>query len=347
MNPTKWKPKEELMDEKNEMKKNIPIVEVLKSLGVSGIVETSPGRFKALCPLHEDHSPSLHIDAEKNVCNCVVCGKHKGDICSVAMTQKKTGFGEAVKYLRKNFSAYISSPSASPASSPKPPAIEQVANHVRTEISSLGVVSPVRKEENAPLAAAQPKLYGAIKDRSSKIHKIPEEEFWNNPPPLIAPLRNLAREKGLTFETVKYFGLSYSQQENRVQIPIYNDQGEIVGLVGRRNNPEDEIKYKFPQERFLRKGLEIYWFHEALKNQGLIKKHGLTLVEGFSDLWKLWQNGYKNTVALMWNRTAPDQERKIVELVKECKSWINLFLDNNEARRLGQVEITERLITEI
>ena len=54
--------------------------------------------WAVLCPLHDDHNPSLHLNPDRNVWFCFVCGEG-GD--GIKLVQRVTGLGfvEAVTWI--------------------------------------------------------------------------------------------------------------------------------------------------------------------------------------------------------------------------------------------------------
>src|SRR5687768_13887233 len=56
------------------------------------------GRFKALCPFHQEKTPSFSIDAGKNVAHCFGCGKG-GDVIWLVMELESLNFVETVERL--------------------------------------------------------------------------------------------------------------------------------------------------------------------------------------------------------------------------------------------------------
>jgi len=58
------------------------------------------GEMIGLCPIHDDHEPSLVVNRRKNVWNCLgACGQG-GDVIQWVMHAEKVGFRHAVELLR-------------------------------------------------------------------------------------------------------------------------------------------------------------------------------------------------------------------------------------------------------
>lgn len=58
------------------------------------------GEWKsAVCPFHNDTTPSLRIRIETGAFRCMVCGVHGGDVLAFHMRRHKLRFIEAAKAL--------------------------------------------------------------------------------------------------------------------------------------------------------------------------------------------------------------------------------------------------------
>ena len=80
----------------------IPISGVARRLGVE--LQRSGSSYRALCPWHDDHRPSLHFDERtgKNRCKCFACGKG-GDVIAYAMQQENWTFREVCQWLSQQY----------------------------------------------------------------------------------------------------------------------------------------------------------------------------------------------------------------------------------------------------
>ena len=57
---------------------------------------------RCLCPFHDDHHPSLHLNAPRNIYMCFSCGKG-GDVISLVMQVRNLSFPDACEWLVKEF----------------------------------------------------------------------------------------------------------------------------------------------------------------------------------------------------------------------------------------------------
>ena len=82
----------------------------------------------------------------------------------------------------------------------------------------------------------------------------------------------------------------------RVVIPIYNERGELVAYSGRHPGepPEGRPKYLLPSG--FRKSHVVFNLNRA----GIgAKENDLVVVEGFFDVFRVWQAGCHQVVAIM------------------------------------------------
>jgi DNA primase len=178
-----------------------------------------------------------------------------------------------------------------------------------------------------------------------------KSEYKDNPP-LNFQLRNLQKdhpffeEKGLKKETIEYFGLGFCQHgimKGQIVIPIHNEDGELIAYAGRypsKNIPEGESKYRFPKN--FHKDLVLYNLNRAKKET----KETLYLVEGFFDVFHLWQTGKKNVVALMGTTMSKEQERLIIKTIG-TGGKLNLAFDPDLSGSKLEEEIITRLIDKL
>jgi hypothetical protein len=127
-------------------------------------------------------------------------------------------------------------------------------------------------------------------------------------------------------------GSSKSSLRSKWVYGIRNEQGEPLAWAGRNVRYEDEydawtkggrpgpepIKYRFPSQALFRRSLELYG-QEFLRDERFgasLAKHGLILVEGFTDRIRLHELGVMS-VAMMSNQLTDEQTVKLVRYANE------------------------------
>lgn len=131
--------------------------------------------------------------------------------------------------------------------------------------------------------------------------------------------------RGFTPETIERFGLGFCSRgmlKDRIAIPLLDHEGKLIGYAGRvvddSKITEDNPRYKFPGERArddkrleFRKTLFLY---NGFRVKAPVDT--LIVVEGFTGVWWLVQNGLIDTVATMGADCSKEQAELIVSLVK-------------------------------
>jgi DNA primase len=196
-----------------------------------------------------------------------------------------------------------------------------------------GSRASVGKEPRAEISAG----------KEPKPQRIPEEnngaEEGELNKPLTFTLQNIDHahaylsERGLTAETAKTFGVGFfagkGSMHDRIVIPIYNREGELVAYAGRAIDGS-EPRYKFPVG--FHKSRELFNLHRVKRDVSVV------LVEGFFDCMKVTQAGFP-CVALMGSTMSKAQE----ELLREDFGHVVVMLDGDEAGRAAAEGITDRL----
>ena len=134
-------------------------------------------------------------------------------------------------------------------------------------------------------------------------------------------------DRGYTKECLKHFRVG-TTDKGSILIPYYknfNSPSELIGYQERWYNPDRRVKNS--------KGFEkkSYLYNLDYSSDYVI------LVEGQSDVWRVWQHGY-NVCALM----GADMSDEQVRMLSKFKT-VYLALDNDEAGRRG-TEIAYHLL---
>jgi len=149
--------------------------------------------------------------------------------------------------------------------------------------------------------------------------------------PLDFELKGLERNhpyllgRGFSTETIAYFGLGFSSRgllKDRIAIPLHSQEGQLLGYAGRVVDDEaiseDNPRYRFPSKRERNGSLLEFRKTLFLYNGHRIKApcDELIVVEGFTSVWWLHQNGLPHTVAAMGAECSEKQAELIVSIVK-------------------------------
>jgi DNA primase len=134
----------------------------------------------------------------------------------------------------------------------------------------------------------------------------------------------LPEGRDLTIEACKEWELGYDELRCRLVVPVRNIDGDLVGMMGR--TIYEERKPKWYAYWNFSKGRYLYGEHKIDPAVGRV-----IVTEGMPDVWRPWQFGYRNIVALLGSRLTFGHESKLLRWGMDVY-W---FLDGNEAGRCG------------
>ena len=83
------------MGQSDEIKTKLDIVEVIREYVP---VKAVGANFQALCPFHNEKSPSFVISPDKQIWHCFGCGRG-GDVFAFVMEKEGLGFMETLRLL--------------------------------------------------------------------------------------------------------------------------------------------------------------------------------------------------------------------------------------------------------
>src|SRR5690606_11087868 len=266
-------------------------------LGRSDIVEVVGSRLKlkktgknysALCPFHDEKSPSFSVSPDKQFYYCFGCGAG-GNAVSFIMDFERLDFPQAVEELAGNLGVEVpreerngrsQEPRAPRQDSPLYALLEQAAAYYRQQL---------RKHPQRQRAVTYLKQRGL----SGQIAKLYDIGFappgWDN---LIGHLATDTTEQkalieaGLVVENADS-GKRYDRFRDRITFPNCDSRGRVIGFGGRVLG-DDKPKYlNSPETPVFHKGRELYGLYEArLQNRQL---EDILVVEGYMDVIALAQ----------------------------------------------------------
>ena len=163
------------------------------------------------------------------------------------------------------------------------------------------------------------------------------EERFTQPLYKIAPFKSgkvihpYLEQRGFNDEDVEHFMLGWDSTEKRITIPVFWEDGELCGVIGRTtsNNVQPKYKiYEFPQSKI------IYPFNFFTP----IEKCAI-IVEGTLDAMWLHKLGFHNAVSII---NASVSNAQISLLQKAGVEHIILALDNDIAGENGCKKFYEK-----
>ena len=291
--------------------------------------------YVAICPFHDDTTPSMYISPEKQMFKCFVCGTG-GDAISFVSKYLHISYGEAMRKVAEIIGYH--DPRLEKAVSSRPvdekktallKCLKDLTLYYSYALSTSEGKEGLEYFENRKLDASIRDFYHlgyAPKDGKATI------EFLQS--------------RGHTLKTIQDTGVaipvsgSYSDRsQGRVVFPIFDVDGNVIGYSARKIRESDEAKYVNSPETYLFHKSDILYNYHIAKEQAKIKGH-IYVLEGFMDVYALHKIGMDNAVAIMG--TALTQEH--IALLRQLNVEIRLCLDGDLPGQTAMMKICKVLV---
>ncbi|GAA5481572.1 DNA primase [Haloferula sargassicola] len=251
-------------------------------------------RFQALCPFHNEKTPSFSIDPVKQFFHCFGC-KKSGDAISFVREYEGLPFGDAVRKLGERAGIAVVEQALDPkeeADRRRRGALLDLHRKLTAYYHDLLLRAPEAQH-------ARDYLKGRDFTRETaerwKIGWAPPKEMfisWAKNEGLRG--RDLA-EAGILKKTER--GSTYFYFRNRLMFPIANDYGDVIGFSGRQleENPREGKYVNTPETRLFKKSNVLFGLDKARK--GILDEKSVLICEGQIDAIVCQERGIPNAIA--------------------------------------------------
>ncbi|MFA6533509.1 MAG: DNA primase, partial [Patescibacteria group bacterium] len=277
-----------------EIKQKIDIVEFIGGF----ITLKKAGRnFKAVCPFHQEKSPSFVISPERGIWHCFgACGEG-GDVIKFLMKWENITFIEALKELAKKTGVKLTLNKISFEDKiwqkkerfigmnllaseffhyilNKTDFGKKASSYLKTRLLNQSIIDKFE-------LGYSPSSWDSLK-LFLKKKKYEEEEMFEN---------------GLVIKSER--GSYYDRFRGRLMFPLKDSRGNVLGFSGRilSGGNEKEAKYvNTPETPIYHKRECLFGINLALEE--IKKQKNVYIVEGELDMITPFQHGYSNFVAV-------------------------------------------------
>lgn len=290
----------------NDLLARIDIVDVIDAR----VQLKKAGRnYQALCPFHDEKSPSFSVSPEKQFYHCFGCGV-SGTALTFLLEHDRLEFVEAVETLAKLVGVEV----------------PREGGRGKPEQNNTGLFDVLAKAEqiyrnalkSSPAAIDYLRTRGltGMVARDFGIGFAPDE--WQTLTQFLAEdtsvTEALLLEAGLLIRHEN--GRTYDRFRGRIMFPIRDTRGRVIGFGGRVLGAQEGPKYlNSPETPIFHKGRELYGLFEA--RQALRRIDRLIVVEGYMDVVALAQAGIANGVATLGTSATADHFHKLYRYASE------------------------------
>lgn len=301
----------------SEIKNRIIIEQVI---GRYLSLKKSGKNYVALCPFHNEKTPSFTVSPEKGFYHCFGCGR-SGDAITFVMEIEKISFIEAVRKLAKEVGIDIDA--------------VKYKGRDKSLITNLKNLNIEAQKFFAYYLTKGDKDKKGIKYlKTRRINKETAEKFkFGMAPNSKDILYRYLKSKFFTDETIFESKLVVNTSNgpvdlmrDRLTFPIENEYGEIIGFASRTLSSEEKVKYiNTPETILFKKRQILFGFNHA--KQKIKETRRIFLVEGYFDVISLHKHGIENVCGVMGTSLTLEQ----IRLFSNISDEVYLFFDSDEA----------------
>lgn len=286
-------------------------VDMLDLVGAKTELKRSGHQWMGCCPFHDERTPSFSVNVSEKVFHCFGCGEG-GDLFRFVELTEGLPFREALEYLADRYNITIE------LSDEDPRAAERWQQRDRLlELLERTASWYVRQLWESDEAAG-PRAYLAQRGldeqmlRQFRVGYAPSA--WDAV--LLASRRAGYSERelwdaGLVRRGQK--GNLYDFFRRRIQFPLCDARGRVLGFGGRAAGPDQQPKYVNSSDGAVyHKGRHL--FAADLARAAAAKAGQVVLCEGYTDVIALHQAGLTNTVGLMGTALTEEQVGELARL---------------------------------
>lgn len=298
-----------------EIKHRVDIVDL-----ISRYLEVKPAgkNYKAICPFHNEKTPSLMISPELQTYKCFGCGAY-GDIFTFLTEHEHIDFREALEQLAKEAGVKLEKQSSSHN---KYFAILEMINNLAASFYNKQLDTPQGKSAKNYL---NKRGFGEETIEKFRLGYSPGGDSL---------LKHLKSKAKFTKQQLLSSGL-FTEKKGQMRdkffartiFPIHNSRGKIIAFNG-RVLPGNDFGPKYlhsPETPLFHKKETVYGIYQARKG---IRAQDLAIIcEGATDVISCHQHEILNVIAPLGTALTEEQ----VFTISKYSKNILLFFDNDDA----------------
>ncbi|MDQ7038767.1 MAG: DNA primase [Aquificota bacterium] len=276
-------------------------------------LERVGSNYRTNCPFHPDRTPSFYVSPSRQIFKCFGCGVG-GDAIKFVSLYENVSYMQAALQLARKYRIRVRIKEGSPEDTETFRVLEEVADFYHSQIRksdealaylrNRGIdISTIRRFKigfslsSEDLVSFLKEIGGLeVYERTGNISKVGEDRY-----------RDL------------FFG--------RIVIPIRDHKGRVVGFGGRAVRDSGPKYVNSPESEVFRKREVLFGLHESVN---YIKDLGYCIVvEGYFDVIRMHQEGFRNTVAPLGTSFGEAHARILSRFTRK----VYLLFDGDEAGR--------------
>lgn len=292
--------------------------------------------YKALCPFHDEKTPSFVLQQGQSHYHCFGCGAH-GDAIEFLMSYQKLNFQEAVESLAQTFQVPLEYESESEEKGPS----KSLMKNALSEANQYFQFCLLHTEEGH-------KALSYLQSRGLSISFV--QRFGIGLAPVSSLLQKILQRKKYSVEVMEAAGLVRQSHgrcrdffSDRITFPVHSPNSELIGFSARKYR-EETFGGKYvnsPETPVFKKSHILYGLHHCRRR--IAKEGRVILVEGQIDVLRLIDCGLDLCLASQGTAFGQNHVKKLLELgVREAY----LAFDADTAGKEASLKVGDALLKE-
>ncbi|CAH1000199.1 DNA primase [Neolewinella maritima] len=277
--------------------------------------------YSGLCPFHNEKTPSFNVNPARNIYKCFGCGVG-GDPVKFLMELEQLTFPDAIRWIAGKYNIQLEEKEVSP----------EFREELQERESLIITNDFARAYYQEQLTQSEEgKSIGLSYFKQRGFRKETLETFGLGYAPMQRDgLLKAATAAGYKEEQLEKLGLVRNGRDfffDRVMFTIHNVAGKPIAFAGRilKKNVKAPKYINSPETEVYHKSDVLYGMYQA--RQTVRKLDLVYMVEGYTDVISLHQNGIKNVVATSGTSLTSGQ----AQLVKRFTENVTLLYDGDKA----------------
>lgn len=278
-----------------------------------------------LCPFHNEKTPSFTVSPTKGIYKCFGCGK-AGNAVGFIMEHEHYSFPEALRFLAEKYNITVEEEFS-----------KEENLQEKNEKESLFIVSAYAQEFYSAY------LWSSEEGKSTGLTYFEERGFTEKTirkfqlgfaPAEGKAFTELALKNGYQLEYLEKSGLTivnegkqYDRFRGRVIFPIHNLTGRVIAFGARiiHKDPKAPKYINSPETDIYHKSNILYGI--SFSKKAILEKDECYLVEGYTDVVSLHQEGIENVVASSGTSLTVEQ----IKLIGRYTKNVTILYDGDAA----------------
>jgi DNA primase len=294
--------------------------DIVEVIGSYFPLKRAGSSYRALCPFHQEKTPSFHVNPARQSFHCFGCGVG-GSVFRFVMDYEHVDFPTAVRRLAARAGLPVIEERGSSTADDRQHEARRTLLKLHAEATEWFHENLLKRDVAAPAREY-------LKKRGINSAVVKSWQLGFAPESWDACLK-WALDAGYNRGTILRSGLGklrdddrpdseiYDRFRGRLMIPICNDIGEVIAFSGRilTNDPQTAKYLNSPETPLFRKGSILFGLHKT--KRGLIEADCAIVCEGQFDLIALFEAGLTNVVAPQGTAFTEGQARILKRYVNE------------------------------